>query len=202
MTTRRCQVEIRRDATAAASRDERLRAIKDQLKAFFAECGGAAIEQTQLLLIFAEMIKNTIDHTQHDALLNIAVQYKGDKPMRLDFSYAEQGPSMTDTLREHVAQIQALQERGTALSFIDLIHWALTPGNSTKVGNGINLGIGLTMITQSARSIGMTLSMMDDRGLFSLDKISGSFDRESLCEAMQTMPSQSTLVYTGSKVYA
>lgn len=194
-----CMLEVVNNG--ASERDAQLHSARTSLKAFFKENGGWSVNQSQLLLVLTEMIKNTLDHTEHDALLGIVIQFKDDVPSSIDFSYCEQGPGLSKTLREKVRGMPGLQARGAKASLADLIHWALKPGNSTKKGNGINYGVGLTMITEGARSLGMSLCMIDAQSLLSLDQLPADPAHATLRRAFSKVARQGCFTYTGSKIY-
>lgn len=194
-----CLIEIQN--FGPSRRDDQLHSARTKLKAFFKEHGGWSINQSQLILMLTEMIKNTLDHTEHSALLGITLELRNGLPWSLKFSYCEQGLGLSRTLRKKISEMPHLQSRGAKASFADLIHWALKAGNSTKKGNGINYGIGLTIITQSARLLGMTLCMIDAQSLFSLDQLPADPAHGSLRRAFSKVTGQGCFTYTGSKIY-
>jgi hypothetical protein len=120
--------------------------FRNEIKGFLESQPLPGINSQQLLLIFSEMAKNTLDHSQSDASLGIDVRSYGAHGFELVFSYCEQGLGLSKSLRNalrHSAKYHRRSEKG---SFSDLVHWALQPGNSTKTGNGVNFGLGMTMI--------------------------------------------------------
>ena len=80
-----CLIEVRN--TGPAGRDRQLRIARTQLKTFFAQNGSWFINQSQIVLMLMEMIKNTLDHTAHNSLLGIAIRFNGNNPVYLEFSY-------------------------------------------------------------------------------------------------------------------
>ena len=195
--TAQCLIEIRN--IGATGRDRQLHVARSQLKTFFAQNGGWFVNQSQIILMLMEMIKNTLDHTNHNALLGITINFNGDNPTCLEFAYCEQGPGLSQILREALRDI--FPSRAKKASFADLIHWALRAGNSTKRGNGVNHGIGLTMITQGARSLGMALSMIDAQSMVSLAHLPTEPAHTTVRSAISKVARQGCFTYVGSKSY-
>jgi hypothetical protein len=182
------------------SRDDQLANIRRLVKAFFGANGGWSINQGQLLLMITEIVKNTLDHTKHNAFLGLSIEYSDGNPSRLKMSYCELGFGLSRTLREK-RQVDDPTTRGIKGSFADLIHWALKAGNSTKIGNGINHGIGLTMITQSAKALQMTLCMIDAKSMVSLDQLPSEPTHASLRSNISSVARQGCFTYIGSIRY-
>jgi hypothetical protein len=185
----------------SADRDGQLRVAKEQMKRFFSDNGGWALHQSQVILVVAEMIKNTMDHARCKAALTVDVEHHHGQPFHLSFTYREHGKGLCAALRERTDVRQALQQQKTGDTPLDLLRWAFTAGNSTLSGNGVNLGAGLTVIVEGARAMGMTLTMVDGHSSISLDQLTGGPTRAALRAAISTVPEGGGLTYTGSKYY-
>lgn len=153
-------------------RDRTLAKFRNDLKSFFGARHDIAINRHQLMMIFSEMVKNTLDHSDADASLGVDVAKGSNGNVRLTFSYCEQGLGLSKSLRHALKDHAEYRGRARKGSFSDLIHWALQPGNSTKSGNDVNFGLGMTMIIASANGMGMSIDIVDAESVVSLAGLS------------------------------
>lgn len=159
----------------ATARDKSLGQFRSDLKNFL-EAAGPRLNRHQLLLIFSEMAKNTLDHSERDASIGIDIQQLAGDRTRLRFSYCEQGLGLSRSLRKHLRDSTQYTGRANKGGLSDLIHWALQPGNSTKSGNGVNFGLGMSMILAGANGIDLMIEMVDAASSVAL---SGIYDHAS-----------------------
>ncbi|WP_200234496.1 hypothetical protein [Thiohalocapsa halophila] len=120
----------------------------------------------QLVIILREMAKNTADHTSGIAALGLERRLQPTGTEVLKFSYSDTGPGIHQSLWSQwgeEAKIKRLRHQGVAESY----RMALKEGFSTKSGNGVNLGLGMSLIMQGCISLGVDLSVFDadSRGL-------------------------------------
>lgn len=160
------------DNVGPAHRDTALSKFRFDLKAFFSAHSDIVINRHQVLMIFSEMVKNTLDHSEAGASLGIDVGTMNDRKARLTFSYCEQGLGLSKSLRHALRDHPEYGGRARKGSFSDLIHWALQPGNSTKSGNDVNFGLGMTMIIASANGMRMSIDLVDAASVVSLAGLS------------------------------
>lgn len=162
-------IEIRN--RGADQRSESLFGFRNELKTFL-NSAQAKLNRQQILLIFSEMVKNTLDHSDRDATLGIDLDVSVQTKSRLSFSYCEQGLGLSKSLRAHLKENREYVGRALKGGFSDLMHWALQPGNSTKSGNGVNFGLGMSMILAAANGIGLTVELIDAASVVSLAGLS------------------------------
>ena len=160
-------IHIRCDS--AMSRDEKISEIKVELKRFLNLDSPRRFAHEQVMVVLLELVKNTLDHSHCDAFLGL--QIKGNK---FRFNYADTGGGVAVSVRKFLldtsinmfndgkalesARLERLAVKG---GFADFIQWALKPGNSTKLGNGINFGFGLMMIVEASKNCGVRLAIRD-----------------------------------------
>lgn len=162
-------IEIRN--RGANQRSESLFSFRNELKAFLSSAQ-VKLNRQQILLIFSEMVKNTLDHSDRDASLGIDLDTAVQAKSHLSFSYCEQGLGLSKSLRTNLRENRDYVGRALKGGFSDLMHWALQPGNSTKSGNGVNFGLGMSMILAAANGIGLTVELIDAASVVSLAGLS------------------------------
>lgn len=118
----------------------------------------------KLIQVLTEMAKNSADHTNSDAFFGLDIIIK-NKHFSLKFAFGDLG----DGINRHVRNIISIPSRKGHLGLTDAYHFALTPGKSTAVNSKINRGIGMTIILDMAKEMGLNLSVFDaeSRGVLS-----------------------------------
>jgi hypothetical protein len=151
--------------TGSADRRQEVKALEDWLVEIFSHLS-CRKNLNQLVIILREMAKNTADHTSGIAALGIEKRLQANGNQVLKFSYSDTGPGIHQSLWSQWAddaKIKRLRHQGVAESY----RMALKEGFSTKSGNGINLGLGMSLIMQGSIRLGVDLSVFDadSRGL-------------------------------------
>ncbi|WP_143432936.1 hypothetical protein [Herbaspirillum camelliae] len=151
---------------------------KSKIKNFFQRNEGRIFAQEQLMIIFLEMVKNTLDHSGKTAYLALTVSERSGQGS-LQFSYCDTGQGIGKSIRQFIQadasgenpQLLRLKVKG---GFSDILHWAMQPGNSTKSGNGVNFGLGLMLIVDGAKNCGMRLALKDADSVWHLTSMESS----------------------------
>jgi hypothetical protein len=172
------------EASTVVDRSAEISRVKRHIKQYFSLNATKSIPQQQLMVILMELVKNTLDHSNSRAYLGLHTHKN-----TFSFAYADTGAGIIYAVRkfwqaksaelyaqgatEEAAKFQRLYSKG---SFSDLIHWALQPGNSTKLGNGINFGFGLMMIVEAARNGQIKLAVHDADTYLTLTELPGHHD--------------------------
>ena len=171
-----------------AERDTVLQNIRTQLKSFLIKDYKKIFNHEQIALVIMEMVKNTLDHSKSSASLGLHFNLSPTTGKRFAFSYCEQGEGIVKSLRKHISLGTRKKKGGGA----DLLHWALTPGNSTKLGNGINYGLGTMIIMNGAKYGGLRLHLWDGNSILKLDEFLNSLTHDNI-RAKMVLSSNSDL---------
>ena len=110
----------------------------------------------RMLYLVSEMIRNTIDHSTSDAFLGIEIT---DDRKITRFAYCETGSGICAGVRETLKNNG--DSRWEKEGITGLIHWALQPGNTSKPKSNRNMGMGMTIITESSAVLNYSLSIFD-----------------------------------------
>lgn len=168
------------------SRDEIIANVKSQIKDFLRNDQGRQFAHEQIMVVLLELVKNTIDHSGSPSILGLQLRFDKKYKGYLSFIYCDTGSGICSSVRRHMELLIKKRDEGVGPSeqtfrlarlsqkggFSDLIHWALQPGNSTKIGNGINFGLGLMMIVEAAKRCGFRLSVKDADSMVMLTELS------------------------------
>lgn len=179
-------------ADDCVNRGEKLKAIKAQIKNFLKQDEERMFAHEQVMIILLELVKNTLDHSGKPALIGLSLTRKRDSTAaRFSFVYCDTGEGICHSVRRHMEELSTTYSEGENAelfvnygrlakkgSFSDFIHWALKPGNSTKRGNGINLGLGLMLIVQASKHCGIRLAVKDADTMLTLTELANSRDGE------------------------
>lgn len=176
-----------------AERDSVLRNIRTQVKKFLNRDHAKSFIHEQIALVIMEMVKNTLDHSNSSASLGLHFNLSPRTGKRFAFSYCEQGLGIVLNLRKHVSFGTRQRKAGVG----DLLHWALTPGNSTKFGNGINYGLGTMIIMNGAKFGGMRLHMWDGKSIVKLDEFLNSLTHENIRTKMVPSSNSDLFMFFG-----
>jgi hypothetical protein len=133
----------------------------------------------QFISILFELSKNSADHADKNAILGIDVFESGDA-MKVNFLYGDFGLGIKQHVEEYLQENN--RQRLEHLSLTEIYHIACSKGFTSKPGNGVNFGLGLSTIIEFAKSMKMSLSVFDasSRGLLSkIDIISPKDDNTS-----------------------
>jgi hypothetical protein len=176
---------------ASVPRGEQLKRIKAQIKSFLKKDEARTFAHEQVMIILLELAKNTLDHSGRPAVIGLRLASAGSAVPKFSFVYCDTGDGICHSVRRHMEDLSTsgLEENSAELvvnygrlakkgSFSDFIHWALKPGNSTKRGNGVNLGLGLMLIVQASKHCGFRLSVKDADTMLALTELANSRDGE------------------------
>lgn len=122
----------------------------------------------QFAIIVKEIIKNSADHTAGDAAFGLSAvihEYRKQR-LSLEFSVSDEGGGVHNNIKRHLDENRRGHE-----GFAETYQVALQLGGSTKVGNGVNLGMGMPLIMEGAKRMGMEISLFDARSHAILTKI-------------------------------
>lgn len=167
----------------------------------------------QLMIILLEMVKNTLDHSNRPAIIGLKLRQPDESHGSLSFCYCDTGDGIGKSIRKYIqdqlgnspekinhtfsedrAQVIRLMQKG---GFSDILHWALQPGNSTKSGNGINLGLGLMLIVEGARNCGLRLSLKDADSMWLLTALHAPYSHAEIRRLATNTCADPLLVYHG-----
>lgn len=153
--------------------------------------------QKRVLYLFTELVKNTLDHTEHDAFLGIESSLDG---VMRKFAYCEVGPGMSVSIR----RLQRLIATGrpTKDAMTDLIHWALKPGNTTKPESQRNMGMGMTIISESAAVLGFSLTMFDADSQITISDIEPNCSHRNFRRRSAKTGPHPCFMYVGERINA
>lgn len=160
--------------SSADKRTGEISRIKSEVKEFFRHDLDEKFSHQQVMIILVELVKNTLDHSGKAALLALKMTLSGNGSKHFSFTYSDTGDGICHSVRRHMAslagvattadteinsgRVKRLAAKG---SFADLLQWALKPGNSTKHGNGVNLGLGLMLIVEASKHSNIRLTLKD-----------------------------------------
>ena len=117
---------------------------------------------TQLISVLSEMAKNSADHTSENAYFGLDIFKKNTNNLiELTFSFCDLGIGIKKTIENHYSHQKVSKGGHGGLS--DSYHRALTPGMTTKPDSGLNKGIGMSIILEGSKRIGLELSVFDAR---------------------------------------
>lgn len=174
-------------------RDEVIARIKSEVKQFLRRDQKRQFAHEQIMVVLLELVKNTIDHSGSPAMLGLRLCYDSNDRAHFSFIYCDTGPGICNSVRRHMEGLAASRADGLQPSeqifrlgrlsqkgsFSDLIHWALQPGNSTKIGNGVNFGLGLMLIIEASKRCGFRLSVKDADSMVMLTELSSLNAKEN-----------------------
>lgn len=171
-------------AVGLVRRDMEISRIKKKIKEFLNRDKSEKFAHQQIMVVLLELVKNTLDHSASDAFLGLQIENN-----KFSFNYADTGSGIASSVRKYLnIQAEKMKENGELIesaklgrlsekgAFADFIQWALKPGNSTKIGNGINFGFGLMMITQASKNCGIRLAIRDADTYLVLTQAGGKDD--------------------------
>ena len=163
---------------SAVNRSNEIARIKSEIKEFLSNDKNESFPHQQVMIILVELVKNTLDHSGNAALLALKLESSREGISQFSFAYSDTGLGICHSVRRHMAklvtseipngdisdargQISEIRRLAAKGSFADLLQWALKPGNSTKHGNGINLGLGLMLIVEASRNCNVRVTVKD-----------------------------------------
>jgi hypothetical protein len=120
---------------------------------------------SQLTLILNEILKNTADHTSTNALLGIDIIFSSNQTIEINFAIGDFGVGINMNVKDHLPEEQL--KRYEYWDLTQTYRFALSRGGTTKMESINNRGMGMSIIIDGAREIGLELSIFDaeSRGL-------------------------------------
>ncbi|MDD2565750.1 MAG: hypothetical protein PHZ26_04245 [Candidatus Gracilibacteria bacterium] len=102
---------------------------------------------TTFMVILAEMMKNSMDHSTNEAYLGIHIRLVRDKII-LHFALADNGNGIIGN---------------SSMPSMDKIYQDIcTIGVSSKTGNGINCGVGMNLLSEGLVNLNVSISAFDN----------------------------------------
>ncbi|MDD4032127.1 MAG: hypothetical protein PHS48_02650 [Bacteroidales bacterium] len=119
----------------------------------------------QLMLILSEILKNSADHTNSNAFLGLDIEFIKNDAIIIKIGIGDLGIGINMNVKNHLPK-----EQNNRYDFWDLTQtyrFALSKGSTTKMESIYNKGMGMSIILNGARGLGMNLFVFDadSRGL-------------------------------------
>jgi signal transduction histidine kinase len=158
------------DTCGGKSRHDLVVDVRQQLRNAFATIRGNQFNEAQIHIVVAELVKNTVDHSGSRAFIGVDVKLdSGDKCESIRLAYVDTGNGISQSVRSFLAkQLQLLSPQPAELtrkiqkgSASEFIRDAFTPDFTTKPNNGVNFGIGLSLIQRGIKGAGFSGLLLD-----------------------------------------
>ena len=123
---------------------------------------------SQLVLILNEIVKNSADHTSDNAFIGIDILFNNDKSkIKLLFSIGDLGKGININVKDNLPV--DITERLDYWDLTQTYRAALSRGFTTKNKSIDNKGIGMSIILDGSKQMGLKLSVFDaeSRGILS-----------------------------------
>jgi len=161
------------------NRQEALNSFSRSLKSHMRRDRPRTFNHEQIIKTFIELAKNTFDHSDG---FGIAGLLKNNNSKTFQFVYCDTGKGICQNVRKFLRESSDPSKRARAEKngSMDILHDALQPGFSTKSGNGINHGMGLTLIAQGAMGCGFDLLLRDAESFVDLSEMEEPYTHEKL----------------------
>ena len=119
---------------------------------------------SQLTLIINEILKNTADHTKSNAFFGLDVEFI-DNEIIIRFGIGDLGIGINMSIKNHLPE--DMINRYAFWDLTQTYRYALSKGGTTKIDSIDNKGMGMSIIINAAKELGMDLSIFDadSRGL-------------------------------------
>jgi len=112
-----------------------------------------------LLMLLHEIAKNAADHSDADAVFGLDWEEEGGGVTRLRFVFGDMGPGIKEHITRH--STLAREERRRHMSLYEAYRLALLPGFTSGSNPSHNRGLGMSIIVDAARALGLHLSVFD-----------------------------------------
>ena len=115
---------------------------------------------SQLILILNEIAKNTADHTNGNGFIGIDIKNSNDgNLLKLSFTIGDLGIGINRNIKEQLPIEQIKRYRYWDLT--QTYMFALRDYSTTKKNSRFNKGLGMSIITNGSKKIGINLSVYD-----------------------------------------
>jgi hypothetical protein len=120
---------------------------------------------SQLTLILNEILKNSADHTDSNAFLGMDIEFINESEIEISIGIGDLGVGINMNIKNHLPEEQL--KRYNFWDLTQTYKFALSKGGTTKMDSLNNKGMGMSIILDGARELGMELSVFDadSRGL-------------------------------------
>jgi hypothetical protein len=195
------------DRANKLNRQETLNSFSKNIKEFLRSLPTKSFNHQQIISIFLELIKNTYDHSSGVGVMGACLKLNSNKVANeIRFIYCDTGEGVTLNVRRYYSNINSQNSDKTTKrkaeknSAIDFLYEALQPGFSTKKGNGINHGMGLTLISQGAKGAGFNVKLRDADSFIELSDLTQPFTHSNMRSKSSKTNTPKLLVFDFEKV--
>ncbi|MDB5024311.1 MAG: hypothetical protein JWP78_2066 [Mucilaginibacter sp.] len=123
----------------------------------------------QLASIINEIAKNSADHTNSNAFIGLDVSFlDASNKIKISFSIGDLGVGINQNIKNHLPE-RIYEKRHKFWDLSQTYREALNRGFTTKTHSTENKGLGMSLILDGAKGIGLNLSVFDanSRGILS-----------------------------------
>ena len=151
------------EPSQAMPRKEIIEKTRYSLDEIFDALEGTGFIPEQLMLMFTEMVKNSVDHSGSRSAIGIHVSRVHQRDARLTFAVCDLGDGLVRTVRNFAKASLDPKDRGIAVhgGVTELYKWAFEHGNTTKPSNGTNHGMGMGIIRDVANTASADIYLLD-----------------------------------------
>lgn len=157
----------------AIPRHEIITRTRSSLDILFNIFEGTVVTSEQLMLMFSEMVKNSMDHSGSRSAFGIHVAGINKPDSLLTFALCDQGVGVVATVRPYLKESKDPLDRNLAGhgAFTDVYKWAFEHGKTTKPNNGTNQGMGMGIIREIANSTSADIYLLDAESLLHVSSL-------------------------------
>lgn len=187
------------------NRQNGINAFSKSLKAFLALDTPRTFNHEQIIKVFLELAKNTYDHSNGIGIAGFNISKGLSSNKLLQFVYCDTGEGICQNVRRYLSSSDNVELKRLAIKggVVDFIHKAFQPGFSTKDGNGVNYGMGLTLIIQGALGCGFhDIRLRDAHSFIDLSQIESSSHSQLRQFFSKTTAPKLLMFYFGREIHA
>lgn len=171
------------------SRDISLLRIRKFIQNYFLLNVNYNFNSGQIYQVLIEIIKNSIDHSETPSVMAFSIEKNINGKHKFSFCHCEVGNGIVSNVRNFMGRSQnnilsRLSKKGAVTDFF---HWAFTSRSSSKVGNGINFGLGLSTIISAAEGISMNLYLKDANSIIDMSGLPRNFSHTQIRQHQVTI---------------
>jgi len=168
------------NASSSKSRQDWIVYFRRELRGLLDSQAECDFGREQLYIIVTELVKNTIDHSGKDAYLGLELlmDESDRRILRMQFVFCELGDGISSSIRRYLGSLQGETHEHAELkrlamkgAIADLLRLAFKPDFTTKPESGVNFGVGLNLILQGARGVGMSCMLLDSHSAVNLSSL-------------------------------
>jgi len=162
------------------TRQEALDSFSRSLKNFMEQESPRTFNHEQIIKVFIELAKNTYDHSYGFGVAGLLISSGKNKAKTIEFVYCDTGEGICQNVRDFLATTSVLKDLAKKGGSMDILYKAFEAGFSTKFGNGVNHGMGLTLVTQGAAGCGFNVWLRDAESIVDLSGIKEPYTHAKL----------------------